>query len=356
MGLLEVRSLKAGYDDHVVVHDLSFQVERGQLVSLLGPSGCGKTTLLRALAGFTAVQSGEVSLNGQVVSSSKVHIAPEKRRLGMVFQDHALFPHMTVRENLEFGLRRESARARRIKIDGLLEMTDLVKCDSRYPHEISGGQQQRVALARALAPEPSIILLDEPFSNLDSELRERLAREVADILREREIAAILVTHDQHEAFALAEIVGVMFTGRLDQWDTPFRLYHEPVNRRIANFIGQGVFISGKITSSHTVKTVLGELHGANVRSSVGERVDVLIRPDDLVPDSQGSLNAIVVGKAFRGAETLYMLRLNTGEQLLSLFPSHHDHDVGASVCLRLELRHLVFFPSRNDLGHGPNSS
>ncbi|MCH9670001.1 MAG: ABC transporter ATP-binding protein [Gammaproteobacteria bacterium] len=343
MGLLEVTGLKAGYHNFPVVDGLSFRVEHGELVSLLGPSGCGKTTLLRALAGFATAEAGEIRLDGEVISDQQTHVAPERRRLGMVFQDHALFPHLTVRQNIEFGLRSLAASERANRVGALLELTALESTAERYPHEVSGGQQQRVALARALAPEPSIILLDEPFSNLDSELRERLAREVADILRDRGIAGILVTHDQNEAFALGEKVGVMFAGRLHQWDTPFRLYHEPADRAVADFIGQGVFVPGTITRRGFVQTVLGELGLADASVAEGRDVDVLIRPDDLVPDPNGALGATVVSKAFRGAETLYQVQLSTGERLLSLFPSHGDHEIGAKVQLRLELRHCVVF-------------
>ncbi|MEM7251161.1 MAG: ABC transporter ATP-binding protein [Pseudomonadota bacterium] len=340
MKLLEVSALRAGYRDTVVVKDLSFDLESGQLVSLLGPSGCGKTTLLRALAGFVPALSGEIRLQGRVASSETTHIPPEARQLGMVFQDHALFPHLSVRQNLEFGLRRIKGSERGKRVSRLLEMTDLGALEQRFPHELSGGQQQRVALARALAPEPGLILLDEPFSNLDTELRERLAREVAEILRAAGIAGILVTHDQDEAFALAERVGVMFGGQIDQWDTPFRLYHEPANRAIANFVGQGVFVPGSATSAG-IQTDLGVL--ANPAESVSGDVDVLIRPDAVVPNDAGPIEARVLSRAFRGTHILYELAVD-GQTLLSLFPSDRDHKVGDVVGVALALDRLVTFP------------
>ena len=225
MPLLELEHVSHSYGSQPVLRDLSCALERGSIGCLLGPSGCGKTTVLRAIAGFEPVQQGEIRIGGAVVSSRSVHLPPERRRIGMVFQDYALFPHLTVAENVGFGLQKSVAAARRERVEELLVTVGLAGAGAKYPHELSGGQQQRVALARALAPRPDLLLLDEPFSNLDIELRERLSLEVREILKRSGISAILVTHDQHEAFAVADEIGIMHEGRIQQWDTPYNLYH-----------------------------------------------------------------------------------------------------------------------------------
>jgi iron(III) transport system ATP-binding protein len=234
---------------------------------------------------------------------------------------------------------------RKVQVDHLLDATGLDGLGGRYPHEISGGQQQRVALARALAPRPTILLMDEPFSNLDVELRERLSVEVRDLLKSEGISGILVTHDQHEAFAVSDKVGVMRDGKILQWDTPYNLYHEPNDRFVADFIGQGRFIPGVVRSPETYETELGLLRGnRSCTQSIGATVEILIRPDDIVPDDRGDIVAVVKDKAFKGAEILYTLELATGTRLLSLFPSHSDHHLGDRVRVRMDAEHLICFP------------
>jgi iron(III) transport system ATP-binding protein len=275
-------------------------------------------------------------------------LAPEKRSIGMVFQDYALFPHLTIIDNIGFGLRKMPAVDRKVQIEHLLDATGLRRMGERYPHELSGGQQQRVALARALAPRPTMLLMDEPFSNLDIELRERLSVEVRDLLKAEGISGILVTHDQHEAFAVSDKVGVMHGGQILQWDTPYNLYHEPNHRFVADFIGQGRFITGIVRTPETFETELGLLHGnRSCTQAMGDRVDILIRPDDLVPDERGEIEAIVKDKAFKGAEILYTLELPTGTRLLSLFPSHFDHHLGETVRVRMDAEHLICFSGRD---------
>jgi len=344
--LLEVSDLHCGYGDQPVVHGISMHVNRGTLACLLGPSGCGKTTVLRAVAGFEPVMRGEICLDGEVVSRPGFTLPPERRRVGMVFQDEALFPHLSVAGNVAFGLRGESARRRRALVQEMLALVGLEGLGQRYPHELSGGQQQRVALARALAPEPRMVLLDEPFSSLDVELRERLGREVRDILKARGITAVLVTHDQSEAFALSEQIGVMKEGRILQWDSAYNLYHEPADRFIADFIGQGVFLRGRLRAPDSVETELGVITGNRAYSwGEGCPVDVLLRPDDIQPDGNDGITARVAAKAFKGPEILYSLRLPTGTVVLSLFPSHLDYAVGEEVRVRIAADHLVAFPS-----------
>jgi len=261
-----------------------------------------------------------------------------------VFQDYALFPHLTVADNIGFGLHPLPAAERLRRVNELIDIVGLSGCGARYTHELSGGQQQRVALARALAPRPDLLLLDEPFSNLDVALRERLAVEVRDIIKQTQTTAVLVTHDQHEAFNLADEIGLMREGRIEQWDTPYNLYHRPASRFVADFIGQGLFLHGVVAEGHRVQIALGALplNGAP-RWPAGTHVDVLLRPDDVLHDDASPLQAEVTHKAFRGAEFLYTLQLAGGERILSLVPSHHNHAVGEKIGIRLEVDHVVAF-------------
>lgn len=219
-----------------VVEDLTLALDKGEIGCLLGASGCGKTTVLRSIAGFEPLRSGQISLGDQVLSRPSQQVAPEHRQVGMMFQDYALFPHLTVAKNIAFGLRRWHKDERDARTEEMLKLVDLLNLSKRYPHELSGGQQQRVALVRALAPRPALLLLDEPFSNLDVDSRERLAFEVRDILKATCTTAILVTHNQAEAFAIADRIGVMQAGKILQWDTPYGLHHQPVNDFVADFI------------------------------------------------------------------------------------------------------------------------
>jgi len=239
--LLELDAIRLGYEAHkelhVVVDALSLQLERGHIGCLLGASGCGKTTVLRAIAGFEPLRAGAIRLDGTVLSSAQDQVPPERRRVGMMFQDYALFPHLNVAENVGFGLRRSARAVRRARVAEMLAVVGLSDVGNHYPHELSGGQQQRVALARALAPAPELLLLDEPFSNLDVDTRERLAFELRDILKGTGHTALLVTHNQAEAFAIADRIGVMTPGgRMVQWDTPYKLHHHPADAFVADFV------------------------------------------------------------------------------------------------------------------------
>jgi iron(III) transport system ATP-binding protein len=353
MPLLEVDHVSHGYQKQLVVDDISFRLQHGEIACLLGASGCGKTTMLRLIAGFETPRSGTLRVNGEVLADQQHFVPPESRRMGMVFQDYALFPHLSVAANIGFGLHKKSALARRQRVDEMLELVGLAGRGEHFPHELSGGQQQRVALARALAPEPYLLLLDEPFSNLDVELRERLSLEVRDILKRSGIAAILVTHDQHEAFAVADVVGVMRGGRIEQWDTPYNLYHRPATRHVADFVGQGVFLPGEVINRNAVRVELGLLDSdlpMECGISCGEcgrscHLDVLLRPDDVVHDDASEVVAEVIAKAFRGAEFLYTLRLASGREVLSLVPSHHNHAIGEKIGIRLAVDHVVGFRS-----------
>ncbi len=328
-----------------IIERVSVSLAEGAIGCLLGPSGCGKTTLLRAIAGFEPPTHGEVWIRTQCVASTEHQVAVEKRQVGMVFQDYALFPHLTVRENIIFGLKGTSRRWRRERVGELAAMLNLEDFLDAYPHQISGGQQQRVAIARAMAPRPRILLLDEPFASLDVELREKIASEVRQVLKQDGITGILVTHNQYEAFAMADEVGVMRAGRLLQWSTAFELYHEPANAYVADFVGEGVFLPGTVIDAHSVSTELGELHGQQPHGfEAGMLVSVLIRPDDVLHDDDSRFSARVLEKAFRGAQFLYTLALDSGARILSLVPSHHDHPRDSWIGIRVEMDHLVVFP------------
>jgi iron(III) transport system ATP-binding protein len=342
--ILELKNIECQHRGHTVVQEMSCHINKGDLHCLLGPSGYGKTTALRAIAGFQPLSQGEIYLNNERISYPGYTKAPEKRHIGMVFQDYALFPHMNVNQNIAFGLRDKTVREKQVSVDQMLEVVGLSGYGERYIHELSGGQQQRVALARALAPEPELVLLDEPFSNLDIEMRERLSRDVRDILKSRNATGILVTHDQHEAFSFGDMIAVMNSGKILQRDTAYNLYHSPANRFIADFIGQGVFIKGTLSSHDTVETDLGTIKGDRAYEwSEGTEVELLLRPDDIVANENGNLEGTVIQKAFKGAEILYTLKLHQDTEVLSLFPSHHNHEIGEKVKLSLELDHMVAF-------------
>ncbi|ROR94878.1 iron(III) transport system ATP-binding protein [Sinobacterium caligoides] len=344
--LLTVKNIQCSHQQQAVVTDFSFHIKAGEICCLLGASGCGKTTVLRAIAGFTDIDKGHIELAGIELSSADHTIPPEQRPLGMVFQDYALFPHLSVKENICFGIHKKKQKEQQAVLDELLALTHLEGFEHRYPHELSGGQQQRVALARALAPKPKLLLMDEPFSNLDAELRKKLNIEVRQILKSLNISAILVTHDQEEAFAFADHIGLINNGGISQWDTAFNLYHEPANRFVANFIGRGSFIPGQLVSPDKVTTQLGTISGNRAYKWPQDcHVEVLLRPDDIeIYDTDtGGHQATISHKVFNGSSTLYTIKLADDTTLEVLSPSHHDYSIGQRVCAKLHVDHLVAF-------------
>lgn len=343
---LELKNVSVAFAQNTILDGISFALKQGDIGCLLGPSGCGKTTLLRTIAGFEAPREGEVWIGGVRVSDKRHLVPVEERHAGMVFQDYALFPHMTVRGNIAFALESFGGKQRAARIEELVALLDITDLLDKYPHQLSGGQQQRVALARAIACRPRILLLDEPFASLDFELREQLAREVRNVLKKDGITAVLVSHNQYEAFAMADIMGVINGGKLLQWDTAFNLYHRPRTAYVADFVGEGVFLSGKVVGDREVQTELGTISGAApLELPPGTRVEVLIRPDDIIHDDASAMTARVKDKAFRGAEFLYTLALESGARVLSLVPSHHNHPLDEPIGIRLEIDHLVVFPA-----------
>ena len=254
---LSLTNVGIAYDSEQVLSGISFSLQRGEIGCLLGPSGCGKTSLLRAIAGFEPVSEGSITLNKKTISQKRYALPPEQRQIGMVFQDYALFPHLNVIENVKFGLHGLSRSESDTRSLYLLEQIGLIDKKLVMPHELSGGEQQRVALARALAPQPKLLLLDEPFSNLDVELRDSLGEQVRGLLKQTQTTAIMVTHDQHEAFAMADSIGVIENGALLQWDSAYAIYHQPINAFVADFVGQGVMLHGQMISSPEVQNTLG---------------------------------------------------------------------------------------------------
>lgn len=342
---LRVDSLTVELGGSRIVSDVSFTLRRGEIACLLGPSGCGKTTILNTIAGFESPASGTISLCGEECANAGKQLAPEARRVGMVFQDLALFPHLTVRQNIAYGLKGKNRKEAKRRVDELLRLVSMQNQADSYPHQLSGGQQQRVALIRAMAPRPPILLLDEPFSSQDAELRVQLAHEVRELLNHDGITAIMVTHDQHEAFAIADHIGVIAEGELKQWDKAYNLYHKPADRFVADFIGEGVFVCGNKIDDNLLQTELGIIPGESAKAfELGELVELLVRPDDVIHDDDSPNKATVIAKNFRGANHLYTLLMPGSTRLHCLAPSHHNHEIGEKIGVRLQLDHLVVFP------------
>jgi iron(III) transport system ATP-binding protein len=340
--VLELRNVSCLYGaDRPAISGISFVAQEGEIVCLLGPSGCGKTTTLRAIAGFEPITAGEIRLEGRLVSEPGHLIPTEQRRIGMVFQEYALFPHLRVQDNVAFGLQKLSADERATQVRLMLEMVGLTSLAARYPHELSGGQQQRVALARALVQKPTVLLLDEPFSNLDPDMAGKMREDLHDLLRRTKTTAILVTHDHDEAFAMADRIAVLNNGRLEQLDTPEAIYHTPSTPFVADFVGQADFIPGTIENG-TVQTEIGTFpNQAGYRS--GAQVVVMIRPDDIHIVSVAKSFAHIVARRFHGSENLYTIGLPSGRVVHSSEPSTTVYPVGTPVRLQLNATHTVLF-------------
>jgi iron(III) transport system ATP-binding protein len=339
---LELKNISIRYAQQQVVENVSLDIAEGEITCLLGPSGSGKTSLLRAIAGFEKVAAGEIWIDSQCVSSSAIQRAPEQRGIGMVFQDLALLPHLTVLNNIALGLRHLDRAERSARVEAMLAVVGLQQAQDKMPHELSGGMQQRVALARALAPKPKLLLLDEPFSSLDPELRANLVLEVNQILRHENITALMVTHSQSEAFAMADRIALIQHGQLQQYDHPYALYHQPVQKHVAEFIGESVFIAGQITAAGLLSTDLGQWP-VHSNLPAGTSVDVLVRADDVVFDSSASQQARILMRQFRGSHFLYELEHHTAGKLIALVASHHNHSVGELIGIQLDLAHAVVF-------------
>ena len=357
--MIQFTDVCKSYAKTPILKKLNFTIPDGQFVVLVGPSGCGKTTTLKTINRLIEPDSGTIFIDGKdIQATDKVEL---RRHIGYVIQQIGLFPNMTVAENICVVpklMHYDKERCQKV-VQELLALVQMENYADKYPSELSGGQQQRVALARALAPKPKLLLLDEPFSNLDVVLRESLAMNVRDILKRTNTTAILVTHDQNEAFALADKVGVMDKGKLVQWATPSELYHEPVSPFVAEFVGEGAMIDGIIKEGH-VETALGDIYRRmEVYDESGQPqyceydypngtpIKVLVRPDDIVHDDESTQTALVVGRVFRGANYLYRLQLADGQTVLSLVASHHNHEIGSQIGILPILEHVVVFDEKD---------
>ena len=340
-------SLDFGKDknNRKVLSNINFDLEESEIGCILGPSGCGKTSLLRAIAGFENIISGTILKDGVCISNSLENISVQNRKMGMVFQDYALFPNMDIKSNIAFGLKGMTKADKEARVNYLLKLVNLDKHKDKYPHELSGGEQQRVALIRALAPSPEIILLDEPFSNIDADIKEDLVTDVRVLLKELSITSIIVTHDQYEAFNIADKVAIMNNGKIEQIGNAYDIYHKPVNKFVADFIGLGVFVPIVKNENGIFETPLGLLDKNKFHKDEMKykNLEMLLRPDDIIHNDESSTKAIVIEKQFRGAEFLYKLLYNDKYPLLCYAPSHHDHRIGESIGIELEIEHYVIF-------------
>ncbi|MCC6139308.1 MAG: ABC transporter ATP-binding protein [Nitrospira sp.] len=342
--VLELRSVACAYETgRPAIRNISFAAREGEILCLLGPSGCGKTTILRAIAGFEPVRSGELFLSGRLVSNANLTIPTEERRVGMVFQEYALFPHLRVADNIAFGLQHLSRGDRKCQVQEMLTLTGLEGFDRRYPHELSGGQQQRVALARALVQNPVVLLLDEPFSNLDPDMAGRMRQDLHALLRRTKTTTILVTHDHEEAFAMADRIAVLNQGALEQLDTPESIYHTPASPFVADFVGQADFIQGEIRDG-MIHTELGEFPNT-LSDAEGTAVKVMIRPDDIHLAPAKGAGARIEARQVRGSENLYTVRLPSGQTVHSSENSTSVYPEGTAVELQIMATHTVVFPS-----------
>lgn len=347
--VLELRYVSCAYETgRPAVQGISFAAREGEILCLLGPSGCGKTTILRAIAGFEPVCSGQLFLSGQLVSSPDIMIPTENRRVGMVFQEYALFPHLRVQDNIAFGLHHLARSERAGRVQEMLRLTGLEGFERRYPHELSGGQQQRVALSRALVQNPVVLLLDEPFSNLDPDMAGRMRQELHDLLRRTKTTTVLVTHDHDEAFAMADRIAVLNHGRLEQFDTPEMMYHMPATPFVADFVGQADFIPGTV-SQGMVHTELGEFPDT-IECKDGTALVVMIRPDDIHLVPKEGASSRVISRQFHGSENLYTVSLPSGQIVHSSQGSTSVYRAGTTVELRVLATHTVLFRREDSTG------
>lgn len=342
--LLKLQNIHCDYSGVPILSGVDFDLEPGEIACLLGPSGCGKTTALRAIAGFVGLSQGIVQLDSQVISEPGYVRPPESRGIGMVFQDYALFPHLSVEANIRFGLGDKSENQIKHIVKEMLSLVGLSDKASSYPHELSGGQQQRVALARALAPEPRLLLMDEPFSNLDADLRRQLSLEMKVILKRQGIAAILVTHDQQEAFTLSDKIGVLFEGKVQQWGTPAELFYSPDSPEIARFLSLGTLLKGTVCDSCCLETELGMLEfAAPLEAEEGEAVSIYLRPTDLHLSANAPILCQIEQVEFQGIHTLYHLKTPAGNLLQVSEHGVSNYTIGKAIGVSVAAHRPIIF-------------
>jgi iron(III) transport system ATP-binding protein len=339
---IEIKNLKKSFNNIQVLENINLNIPDKKITFLMGPSGSGKTTLLRLIAGFEKLDEGEIKIHGEIASSKTKHLSPYDRKIGYVFQDYALFPHLSAEDNVLFGLAHLPIKEQEVRSQKYLKLVGLSDHSKKLPHQLSGGQQQRLALARALAPEPDILLFDEVFSNLDEELKRYLGREIKSILTQLDLTAIFVSHLQNEAFELADHMIILNNSKIEQCGSPYEVYHKPNSLFVANFIGDGRFIEAEIKQTKCLSFANIEIcDNKNHDFKPGEKVKILLRPDDILHDDDSPIKAKVISKCFRGAVLEYELELSSGEKVLSYVPSHHNHAINEWIGIRFELDHIV---------------
>jgi len=328
------------FGDVVAVEEFDIEVKRGQILALVGPSGCGKTTVLRMVAGLEALDTGRIEIGGELVASSWLHTGPDKRSVGIVFQDYALFPHMTVEANVGYGLER---KGRTERVEEALELVGLEGLGKRLPSELSGGQQQRVALARTLASSPDVLLLDEPFSNLDAGLRERVRAEIREILKAAGTTTLFVTHDQQEALFMGDLVGVQVGGRIEQVDVPERVFHRPATTVVARFMGMADFLPVEALGTRLVTEAGPARAVPGFEPPEDASLEVMARPDDFVlaPSEEGQ--GVVIDRVFQGWAYTYDVRLDSGLHIHCQMPHLLTIEVGQRVLVNLRRDHPQMF-------------
>ena len=329
---LEINNATFIASDNNKVKNVSLKIkEKGEIVCLLGPSGVGKTTILRTIAGLQNLKSGEIKLKDKIISSEKFNLEPEKRNIAMCFQDNSLFPHFNVLENINIGSRRKNGSKFNYSDNDLIKILHLEDIKNKYPHQISAGEAQRVSLARSLLSKPDLLLLDEPFANIDATLKEELQKKIKDILKEFDITTLIVTHDSFEAFFLGDKCGIILDQSLKQYDKPYNIHHEPNSIEVAKFLNRGVFIDVKVIETdcavHSLMhQELGEIRGKLLNNfPVGSKVKLLLQPEDLIHDDQSKLKLEVVDRKFRGTNFIYTLKTDKKEEIPVFVHSHHIH-------------------------------
>jgi iron(III) transport system ATP-binding protein len=341
---VQTKKLSKSFDAYnTAVHQLNLEVQQGEILALLGPSGCGKTTILRLIAGFERPENGSIWLNNQKITGDGVFVPPERRGVGMVFQDYAIFPHLSVFKNVSFGLRKKKKTEIEEIVAEMLNLVGLAAYARRFPHELSGGQRQRVALARALAPRPVLLLLDEPFSNLDADLRTQMRTELRTILKKIQATVILVTHDQEEAMFMGDRIAVINRGQLEQINTPETVFHQPVTRFVAEFMGETNFLPG-VVCDQGIETEIG-LYAQKSNLPIGTQVEITLRPDDVQFEPQADAQCSVAARNFRGATNFYTLALPSGHRLSVMEKHTSTVETGTPVMVQIDPGHdLAIFP------------
>ena len=340
---LNLQSVGIVLDSKVILDDVNLKIDTGEIVSLMGSSASGKTSLIRSIAGFNNITSGMIQIDGEIVDDSISRSDVAMRNVGVIFQDLALFPHLTVRENICFGLNNVDSAQQQNRAKKLEDLLSIENITDRYPNQISGGQQQRVAIARAIAPKPNLLLLDEPFSALDYELKDNLMNDIMKLIKSENITAILITHSAEEAFKMSDKIAFISNNTITQFANPYDMYHRPNSKEIANFFGISSYITAKITDSSHINCILGDFVGMVDQYNKDDKVELLIRPDDIIHDDNSLFSAKVTEKTFRGSDFLYKLELKDGQNIFCYAPSHHNHQVNEVIGIKLDLDHLVIF-------------